>query len=391
VEPAKHLWRRWAGPGRLSAAFLGLLLIVGIHGPALADEGFSRISEIVGEEIAAGHVPGAVVLVGRHGRIVYRGAFGSVSLVPVRAAMPAEAIFDLASLTKVIATTTAVMQLAETARLALDKPVADYWPPFAAAGKGAITVRQLLTHTSGLRADLDPNARWTGEQEALAAFAADHPVQPPGTRFIYSDLNFIVLGELVRRVSDQPLDVYAQRHIFAPLHMTDTGFRPALSQRPRIVPTDRQDGQLRWGEVQDPTAYRMGGVAGHAGLFSTADDIARFATMLLDAGSTSSARILKPESVAQMTRGIDLPGGVRHGLGWDIASPYAAGIDTAFGGSGYGHTGYTGTMLWVDPSTDSFLIVLTSRLHPNGGGDALRQKVAQVVASATATSSLALT
>ena len=291
--------------------------------------------------------------------------------------MRPDAIFDLASLTKVLATTTAIMQLAETGQLRLDLPVAEYWPAFASAGKSAITIRQLITHTSGLRPDLDPSLHWSGEAGALAEIAADHPIRPPGTRFIYSDLNFIVLGELVHRVSKEPLDVYTERHIFAPLHMADTSFRPARAERARIVPTDRQNGQLRWGEVQDPTAYRMGGVAGHAGVFSTADDIARFAEMLLSGGEG----ILKRETVSEMTGPIELPGGVRRGLGWDIASPYDADMEMEFGPHAYGHTGYTGTMLWIDPSSETFLVVLASRLHPDDHGDVglLRRRVAEAV------------
>ena len=379
VEPAKYLWRRWIGGGRSTtlAVLLSLFLIANPHDPASADD---QIGGIVNQEIEAGHIPGAVVLVGEHGRIVYRAAFGSMSLVPARTAMRLDAIFDLASLTKVLATTTAIMQLAETGQLRLDLPVAEYWPAFASAGKSAITIRQLLTHTSGLRPDLGSSVHWSGEARALAEIAADHPIRPPGTRFIYSDLNFIVLGELVHRVSKEPLDVYAERHIFAPLHMGDTSFHPARAERARIVPTDQQNGQLRWGEVQDPTAYRMGGVAGHAGVFSTADDIARFAEMLLSGGEG----ILKRETVSEMTNAIELPGGVRRGLGWDIASPYSAGMNLEFSPRAYGHTGYTGTMLWIDPSSETFLIVLTSRLHPDDRGDVrlLRQKVAEAVVDA---------
>lgn len=350
-------------------------------GPVFAEDSFSEIGAIAGREIAAGHVPGAVVLVGQQGKVVYRQAFGAMSLVPTQTPMRPDAIFDIASLTKVVATTTAVMQLVEAGRIRLDDPVAAYWPDFGAAGKASITVRQLLSHTSGLRPDIDPAARWSGHAGALAQIAADHPIHPPGTQFIYSDINFIVLGELVYRVSGEPLDVYAQRHIFAPLRMTDTGFAPPAAHRARIVPTDRQDGVLRWGEVQDPTSYRMGGVAGHAGVFSTADDLARFARMLLDGGTVDGHRILRRETIAEMTRPIALPGGVRRGLGWDIASPFAAGMDAAFGPGGFGHTGYTGTLLWIDPATRSFLILLTSRLHPDDHGDVklLREQVAQVV------------
>ena len=360
-------------------------------GALCAEDRLSEIGAVVNHEIAAGHIPGAVVLVGRRGKIVYRQAFGAMSLVPTRTPMRPDAIFDLASLTKVVATTTAIMQLVESRRIRLDDPVAAYWPEFERAGKASITVRQLLTHTSGLRPDLDPAARWSGYAGALDEIAADHPIHPPGSQFIYSDINFIVLGELVHRVSGEPLDRYAQRHIFAPLRMTDTGFAPSPAQRARIVPTDRQDGVLRWGEVQDPTAYRMDGVAGHAGVFSTADDLARFARMLLGGGTVDGQRILRRETIAEMTTPIVLPGGVRRGLGWDIASPFAAGMDAAFGPGGFGHTGYTGTLLWVDPAAGSFLILLTSRLHPDGHGNVklLREQVAQAVSSATSPTVLA--
>jgi CubicO group peptidase (beta-lactamase class C family) len=340
------------------------------------------VAPLVETQIQAGRIPGAVVLVGAHGRAVYRAVFGSRSLEPAREPLAADDIFDLASLTKVVATTTAVMQLVEAGRLDLDKPAALYWPAFAAGGKGEITVRELLTHTSGLPPDLALSPDWRGEDAALARASAEHTIRPPGAAFLYSDINFIVLGELVRRVSGEPLDAYVQRHIFQPLGMADTGFTPSAAQLARIVPTDREDGQLRRGQVQDPTAYRMGGVAGHAGLFSTADDLARFARMLLQGGSLDGARILAPETVALMTRPVALPGGVRRGLGWDSASPYSAGMDVAFGPSAYGHTGYTGCSLWIDPSSGGFLILLTSRLHPDGHGDVkpLRHELARLVA-----------
>jgi CubicO group peptidase (beta-lactamase class C family) len=290
-----------------------------------------------------------------------------------------------------VATTTAVMQLVEAGRIDLNRPVAGYWPAFAANGKAEITVRQLLTHTSGLAPDLDLAADWRGQDAALALAAAARPVHPPGTRFLYSDINFIVLAELVASVSGEPLDAYARRHIFQPLRMVDTGFTPPDAERARIAATDRQDGMLRWGQVQDPTAYRMGGVAGHAGLFSTADDLARFARMLLQGGSLDGVRILKPETVALMTRPAALPGGARRGLGWDSASPYSAGMDAAFGPTAYGHTGYTGCSLWIDPASQRFLILLTSRLHPDGHGDVkpLRRDLARLVGAVTRPTPLA--
>jgi CubicO group peptidase (beta-lactamase class C family) len=279
------------------------------------------------------------------------------------------------------------MQLVEAGRLDLDAPVATYWPAFGANGKTTITARQLLTHTSGLPADLDLGSSWRGEAEGLARAAAVQPARPPGTAFLYSDINFIVLGELVQRVSGEPLDTYVQAHIFGPLRMADTRFRPASDLLGRIAATDREDGALRWGQVQDPTAFRMGGVAGHAGLFSTGDDLARFATMLLNGGALDGVRILRPETVAAMTRSVPQPGGARRALGWDAASPYSSGMENAFGARAFGHTGYTGCLLWIDPESHRFLVILTSRLHPGGRGDArpLRRTFAQLIANAERT------
>jgi CubicO group peptidase (beta-lactamase class C family) len=324
------------------------------------------------------------VVVGDHGQVVYRAAFGWRSSGGAREPLRADDIFDLASLTKVIATTTATMQLVEQGRLELDRPVADYWPAFAANGKAAITVRQLLTHTSGLPPDLDLSTAWSGQQSGLDRAARIRPLGAPGTRFLYSDVNFIVLGALVEKVTGEPLDGYARRRIFEPLAMADTAFRPPRGSLARVVATDREEGELRWGEVQDPTAHRMDGVAGHAGLFSTGDDLARFVRMLLGHGELDGARVLAPETVALMTSPQALPGGFRRGLGWDMTSPYSTAFDAAFGPASFGHTGYTGCSLWIDPGSGRFLIILTSRLDPDGHGDAkaLRVSLAQLVGPA---------
>jgi CubicO group peptidase (beta-lactamase class C family) len=349
---------------------------VAAENPAL----LNNIAVIAQDEIARGDIPGAVIEVGHRGRIVYRAAFGyGADSAPLRP----DAIFDLASLTKVVATAPAILQLQEQGRLRLDDTVAEYWPAFAANGKGQITIRQLLTHSSGLRPDF-AGMDWRGEAGALEEIAADHPVAVPGSSFIYSDLNFIVLGALVGTLSGESLPRYAAQRIFAPLRMKDTRFDPPSGDNARLVPTDFQGGALRWGVVQDPTAYLMGGAAGHAGLFSTADDLARFCQMLLDGGELDGTRILSPASVARMTVPETLPGGVARGLGWDMASPYSSWTGGAFSASSYGHTGYTGTALWIDPETGTFLIILTSRLYPYDEGDAmpLRRRVAQVVAAA---------
>ncbi len=344
-------------------------------------ERLEAVSSIVEREIALHHVPGAVVVAGNANGVFYRRAFGERLLSPVATPLTADAIFDLASVTKVVATTTAVMQLSERGLLDLDARVVRYWPAFGAHGKDQITVRQLLTHMSGLRPDIQSSASWSGQQQALAQIIADHPISPPGTRFRYSDINFIVLGELVRRVSGEPLDIYTAKHIFEPLGMRDTMFNPGSGKRSRIVPSDIQSNELRWGVVQDPTAYRMGGVAGHAGLFSTADDLSRFAEMLLGHGSRGGVRILSSAAVAQMTQAADLPGGVKRGLGWDIASDYDSGMAQVFGAGSFGHTGYTGTSIWIDPQSGVYLIILASRLYPDDHGDVqpLRMDVATAV------------
>ncbi len=341
---------------------------------------FARISQAARQEIAAGRLPGAVILVGHQGEILYRKAFGYRALQPLPQPMTADTVFDLASLTKVVATTTAIMQLAERGQLCLDRPAAVYWPEFAQNGKGSITLRHLLTHTSGLPAEVNAKVRWSGYQGALAAIVADRPVNAPGEVFRYSDANFIVLGEIVHRISGLPLDSYCAREIFQPLGLTATSFKPPLSQRGRLAPSD-----LRWGEVQDPTAYRMGGVAGHAGLFSTADDLAVFAQMLLDGGMWRGRRLLTPASVAALAKAHRLPGSsTRRGLGWDIYSPYSKEHTASFPQGSFGHTGYTGTSIWIDPRSKTFLIILTNRLHPDGKGKVkpLRAKAAATVAAA---------
>ena len=327
----------------------------------------NAIGDIVRDEIAAGRVPGAVVVLGINDRVVVRQAYGNRSVMPSVQPVTLDTIYDAASLTKVMATSVAIMQLVERGQIDLDRPAAAYWPAFAANGKGDITVRQLLTHYAALPAGI-PTRSWSGGEGALDAIVALKPLAPAGTRFVYSDVDFIVLGEIVRRVSGQPLDAYAAKNIFQPLGMRDTAFRPAVP-RDRIAPADVVGGELRWGEVQDPIAYRMGGVAGHAGAFTTADDLTKFAQMLLGGGKG----VLRPDSIAVMTRPQSPPGGsALRGLGWDIDSPYAVWLAPSFSTQSYGHTGYTGTAIWIDPTTKTFLIVLSNRLHPDGKGNNLQ-------------------
>ncbi|MFZ5593504.1 MAG: exo-beta-N-acetylmuramidase NamZ domain-containing protein [Pseudomonadota bacterium] len=351
----------------------------------LREAELASIAGIVEQEIQVSNLPGAVIVIGHQGKVVYRHAFGNRMLKPETLPMTEDTIFDIASLTKPVATATAVMQLVEQGRLRLDDPITKYWPEFKTNGKENISVRHALTHYSGLRAVLDVSKDWSGHDAAVKRVEAERPMLPPGSGFIYSDINFIALGELVRRVSGVPLDVYCAQNIFGPLGMRDTMFKPAPDLKPRIAPTEFRQGVLRWGEVHDTTAYRMDGVAGHAGLFSTAGDLSVFAQMLLDGGSMNGVRILSPLSVEKMTLPQTPPGKqTMRGFGWDIDSPFASNRGDLFPLGSYGHTGFTGTSMWIDPVSRSYVIVLTNRVHPDSKGTsvALQNKVATTVAAA---------
>jgi uncharacterized protein YbbC (DUF1343 family)/CubicO group peptidase (beta-lactamase class C family) len=340
------------------------------------------VDAIIHQAIADGNIPGAVLVVGHNGAIIYRKAYGERALEPKREPMTVDTIFDLASLTKVIATTTAVMQLMEQGKVRLNDPVAKYLPEFAQNGKQDITLRQLLTHYSGLEPDLDLKTPWEGKETAYKMAFADPPALTPGSAFVYSDVNFIVLGALVERVSGEPLNEYAERHIFAPLKMTHTRFVPPESWRRKIAPTQYDENEhMLWGVVHDPTARRMGGVAGHAGLFSTADDLAKFAQTLLNGGDG----ILSAVTVEKMTTPETPPSSpVLRGFGWDIDSPFSSNRGDLFPIGSFGHTGFTGTSIWIDPTTQTYIILLTNAVHPRGKGTAiaLRSKVATEVAAA---------
>ena len=353
-------------------------MVTSASSQVLREDQMTPISEIAKRAIQAGRIPGAVILIANEGKVVYRKAFGVSALKPKKLSMAIDTIFDVASLTKVIATSTAVLQLVEMGKLNLEDPVAKYWPEFKGSGKEEITVRDLLTHYSGLRPSLDQRPNWTGYATALRMIEEEKPLFPPGTNFIYSDINFIILGELVWRLSGEPLSTYSAEHIFKPLGMEDTGFRPSSVLRPRIAPTEYlygTTGKMLWGEVHDPTANSMGGVAGHAGLFSTADDLAIFAQMVLDGGSRKSVQILSPLTVKKMTTPQSPPDKIPlRGLGWNIDSSLAS-------ESSYGHTGFTGTGIWIDPVSNTYVIILTNRVHPNGRGkvEPLRAKILSFV------------
>ncbi|MGA9672645.1 MAG: serine hydrolase, partial [Terracidiphilus sp.] len=339
---------------------------------------FAAIDMIMQEAVADGKIPGGVVLVGHNGRVVYRKAFGSRSLEPLRETMTADTIFDLASLTKCIVTTTAMMQLIEEGRVRLNDPVATYLPEFAQNGKGQITVRELLTHFSGLGPDLDLKKSWEGRAAAFDMAMQAKPDHPPGSRFLYSDINFETLGFLVEKVSGMPLNEYASTRIFEPLGMSDTTFLPPASWTARIAPTqyDEQGKMLR-GTVHDPTARRMGGVAGHAGLFSTADDLAKFAQALLSGDKILSRMAIEKMGTPQQPANA----ASLRGLGWDIDSPFSSNRGDLLPVGSFGHTGFTGTSLWIDPVTDTYIIILTNAVHPRGHGSviSLRARIATAV------------
>ncbi|OGT46104.1 MAG: hypothetical protein A3E83_08720 [Gammaproteobacteria bacterium RIFCSPHIGHO2_12_FULL_41_20] len=334
--------------------------------PGIRTHLLQNIAPIIEKSIAEGNYPGAIVLAGHHRKIIYRGIFGNERIVPTIAPMRFNTIFDIASLTKVVATTPAIMQLVEKAKLDLDAPVAQYWPTFGIHGKEAITIRELLTHMSGLPADITVTNKLTDKNKILRQIEQIKPHGTPGKYFLYSDINFIVLAHLIEIITKEDFDRYVKNHITRPLGMKNTFFLPAKKIRDRIAPTLIVNNKLRWGEVQDPLAYAMGGIAGNAGLFSNATDLAIYSQCLLDGGllPRQSGYLLGPLTILKMTTR-QTPTHITNmrGFGWDIDSVYSnRGI--FFPLSSFGHTGWTGTSLWIDPTTQTWVIILTSRVHP---------------------------
>lgn len=419
---------------------------VGMNGAKL-----DQIDQIVLADIADKKMPGAVVIVGRKGKIVYRKAFGNRSLVPTVEPMTIDTIFDVASLTKPVATATSIMILVEQGKLRLSDTIGKFIPDIDDPEAKKVTILQLLTHTSGYRPDFDLGEKWTGRDGMLAALKKEKLRNPPGTRFVYSDIGFIVLGEIIFRVANDTtpgylfygLTNFAPQKVFAPTGMNSTGFvslliepmdgsiTPAmllLRSRPHrgseeakltdFAPTENVRGQSGYlgstfegkqedgdrilrAMVHDPTALRMGGIAGHAGLFSTADDLARYCQMLLNGGmipamtsgrSTSGKplvygpwRTLSAQTVARMTQPyVVSEDGATRGLGWDMNTSFSSNRGEFFPLGSFGHTGFTGTSLWIDPTSETFVVFLSNRVHPDGKGDvvATRARVATIAASA---------
>jgi uncharacterized protein YbbC (DUF1343 family)/CubicO group peptidase (beta-lactamase class C family) len=342
---------------------------------------FKAVDALVQDQISDQAITGAVLLVGHDGNIVHQKAFGYRAISPKHEPMTLDTVFDLASLTKVVATAPSVMRLVQFGQLRLDEPVAHFIPEFGVNGKENVTVRQLLTHYSGLRPDLDLNVAWEGQANAFHLTHEEKLQTPPGSQFVYSDINFIELGELVQTMSGMSLDKYAMVHIWGPLGMTHTRYQPPQSWVPKIAETLWVDNHrfLR-GVVHDPIAQRMGGVAGHAGVFSTAGDLAHYAQALIDRDT-----ILTPDAIEKMTTPQQPPNAVEvRGLGWDIDSPFSSNRGAFLPVGSFGHTGYTGTSMWIDPNTNTYIILLTNSVRPRPANVpvvSLRSRVASAVAT----------
>ena len=419
----------------------------------MSAEKLNQIDALVEKDIADKKLPGAVVVIGHKGKIVYRKAFGNRALVPNVEKMTIDTIFDVASLTKVVATTTSIMILVERGQIRLNDTIGKFIPEIADENVKKITIQQLLTHVSGFAPDFDLREKWTGREGMLNALYKEKLRQPAGTKFVYSDIDFIVLGEIIQRLSgnetegfgtinatsdddsdinEKPVDftvgtfskgfgIFAFKNIFEQLNLQKTRFvQPSLFWAitssgfeipnpaffidnkilKQIAPTEYIKGQQSYlggvvttkdgnkilrGQVHDPTAYRMGGVAGHAGLFSTGDDLARFCQMLLNGGILDGKRIMSAATIARMTAPIVVSeDGATRGLGWDINTAFSSNRGELFPLGSFGHTGFTGTSIWIDRVSQTFVVFMSNRVHPDGKGDVtpLRAKVATVVASA---------
>ncbi len=377
-------------PHDLRIVLLALLAVL-VHAalaPAQAPDfrapDFSGVDDAARDAVASGEIPGVVVLVGRGDKVLYLRAWGSRAVVPEPSPMTTDTIFDIASLTKPFGTTLAVMALVERHDVKLDDPLGRYLKEFRGRPFEQVTVRRIMTHTAGLPA-LPANGTLTGGFPEAARALASKPLDyPPGTGFQYSDTGFILLGELVRRVSGEPLDRFLERIVYRPLGLRDTTFHPADALRPRVAPTEFANGIMLRGRVHDPRARQLGGVAGHAGLFSTAADLARICRMLLAGGELDGRRIFKASTVQTMWS--RTPDTEMRVLGWDASSPFSRSMAPFFPPDSLGHTGFTGTAVWLDPDSRSYMIVLTNRVHPSGGGASkileLRVRVAAAVGAA---------
>ena len=349
---------------------------------------FELIETVVKQGIKDGKLPGAVVVIADHDKVLYRRAFGNRQIEPVAEPMTLDTVFDLASLTKPIATTTSVMKLIDEGKLSPRANVSEYLPEFGKHGKDLITVEDLLLHVGGLIPDNSLNDYRDGVEMSWENICELKLVTERGTRFTYTDVGFIVLGKLVEKISGQTLDAFSQVNVFQPLGMSETTFNPIAELRKRAAPTEQRDGKWLKGEVHDPLAHLLGGVAGHAGLFSTADDLTRYGQQMLRLamgnerapfGQATFAMMTRPRSVERDSKVI----GTRT-YGWDHRSPFSSNRGDQFSDSAFGHGGFTGTVMWIDPEKDRVFIFLSNRLHPNGNGSVnrLAGEIASIIGSA---------
>lgn len=384
----------------LAACCTVLFMITGLGHAALANQlGFAdpktvdvdskvlnRIDEVVLQALHRGDTPGAVVLVARRGKVVFRKAYGNKTVKPRPEAMKVDTIFDIASLTKIMATAPAIMQLVEEGKLSLTDRVSDILPDFAKSDKRKkeITIKQCLTHFSGLPPLLDLTEPWEGIETAEKMAMKTKLQNPPNTKFVYSDVNYIIAAAIVRKLSGESINQFTRKNLYQPLGMNSTTYTPDISWQPKIAPTEKRMGNWLRGKVHDPTTYRMGGISGQAGLFASADDVAIFGQMILNQGQFQGVRVLHPRSIQTMIQNqAPIGQGVQRGIGFDIDSPYSSVRGDLFPKNSFGHTGFTGTSLWIDPNSETILVILTNRLHPEGKGNvvALRKRIANVVAS----------
>ncbi len=343
-----------------------------------------QVDTVIGEAIADSIIPGAVLIVGRRGKIVHRKAYGLRAWVPTEEPMTLDTIFDMASMTKPLATAASVMRLVETGMVRLQDRVSVYLPEFAGAGKHGIRVAQLLTHTSGLAAGV-PWTRLTRDYgafcpEAVWWWVVENPPRiEPDSDFLYSDLNYLTLRMIVERVTGESMADFAEREIYEPLDMIDTAFSPPSEHLPRIAPTEQLEEELLRGIVHDPMSRLLGGIGGSAGLFSTARDVSIFAQMILNGGTYDGRRVFAPLTLRAMSHERDRG----RGYGFDVFSPYANIRGDLLGPESFGHSGYTGTSIWIDYEQQLFVILLTNRVHPDDRGSVvpLRSKVSNVVAA----------
>ncbi len=373
----------------LTAPTAGDLPLVKPETAGLKPDSLARINPLIEAAITNKKLPGCVLAIGRRGRLVWLQAYGNRQLEPHAEPMTVDTLFDLASLTKPVATAASILKLSEQGRLKVTDLVADHWPEFARAGKERLTLLQLLTHTSGLLADNPLRDYADGPPAAFERICQLGLKHPPAERFLYSDVNFLVLGQIVARVAGQSVHEFSRSQLFEPLGLRETGFTPEAGLRARCAPTERRGSAWMKGEVHDPRAHLLGGVAGHAGLFSTVADLSRYADMLLGRGERGGVRVLSEAAWELFTGPRDVPLAPaepprtkpsepprnsqptvgRRALGWDVETRFTINRGAGSSPRAFGHGGFTGTALWVDPERDLFFVFLSNRVHPNGKGE----------------------